>query len=296
MKSPYRLGVDLGGTKIEAAILDSDGTTVSKGRTPTPSGDYDGTIRAIADLVDRIESETSLGPMPLGIGVPGSLSPKTGLMRNANSTCLNGRPLQSDLASFLKREVRLANDANCLVLSEATDGAAADASVVFGIILGTGVGGGLVIDGSLVVGQNAVAGEWGHIPLPWPEKDETPGDLCYCGRRGCLETFLSGVAVESSARERGLMIAQATDMEHDPSCHALLEQWLHRLARSLAIVVNIVDPDVVVVGGGLNRIQAIYDRVPEMLSEWVFSDAVSTRIVPAQHGDSSGVRGAARLW
>ena len=296
MKSPYRLGVDLGGTKIEAAILDSDGTTVSKGRTPTPSGDYDGTIRAIADLVDRIESETSLGPMPLGIGVPGSLSPKTGLMRNANSTCLNGRPLQSDLAWFLKREVRLANDANCLVLSEATDGAAADASVVFGIILGTGVGGGLVIDGSLVVGQNAVAGEWGHIPLPWPEKDETPGDLCYCGRRGCLETFLSGVAVESSARERGLMIAQATDMEHDPSCHALLEQWLHRLARSLAIVVNIVDPDVVVVGGGLNRIQAIYDRVPEMLSEWVFSDAVSTRIVPAQHGDSSGVRGAARLW
>ncbi|MBG84934.1 MAG: hypothetical protein CMJ40_10380 [Phycisphaerae bacterium] len=296
MKTTYRLGVDLGGTKIEAALLDSSGATVSTARAATPSGDYQGTLDAIRDLVLGIESDASLDPLPLGIGVPGSLSPTTGLMRNANSTCLNGKPLEKDLARVLDRDVRLANDANCLALSEATDGAASGASTVFGIILGTGVGGGLVADGSLVVGANAVAGEWGHIPLPWPGPQELPGPLCYCGRHGCLETFLSGTAVERQAREIGLDIRQATDMEHDPACTELLEQWLDRLARSLAIIVNVVDPDVVVVGGGLNRIQAIYDRVPLLLPKWVFSDAVSTRIVPAVHGDSSGVRGAARLW
>ena len=296
MKTPYRLGVDLGGTKIEAALLDASGTTVSTARTATPSGDYKGTLDAIRDLVQGIESDASLDPLPLGIGVPGSLSPTTGLMRNANSTCLNDNPLGKDLARVLDRDVRLANDANCLALSEATDGAAAGASTVFGVILGTGVGGGLVVDGSLVVGGNAVAGEWGHIPLPWPGPGESPGPECYCGRHGCLETFLSGTAVERQAREMGLDIRQATDMEHDPTCTALLEQWLDRLARSLAIIVNVVDPDVIVVGGGLNRIQAIYERIPLLLPKWAFSDAVSTRIVPAIHGDSSGVRGAARLW
>ena len=296
MNSPFRLGVDLGGTKIEAALLDSSGTTVSTARTPTPSGDYQGTLEAIRDLVRQIESEASLDPLPLGIGVPGSLSPTTGLMRNANSTCLNGHPLEQDLSRVLDRGVRLANDANCLTLSEATDGAAAGAGIVFGIILGTGIGGGLVVDGSLVLGCNAVAGEWGHMPLPWPESHEIPGQPCYCGRSGCLETFLSGIAVEAQARERGLVIDRATDIDVNPDCSDLLEQWLHRLARGLAIIVDVVDPDVIVVGGGLNSISGIYDRIPSMLESWVFSDTVSTRIVRAMHGDSSGVRGAARLW
>lgn len=296
MSSSYRLGVDLGGTKIEAALLDSNGTTVAAERTPTPSGDYRATLRAIADLVLKIEQHAATGPLPLGICVPGSPSPTTGLMRNANSTCLNGHNLEKDLRATLDRNVRLANDANCLALSEATDGAAADAQTVFGIILGTGVGGGLVVDGSLVIGRNAVAGEWGHVPLPWPEADERPGRMCYCGRRGCLETFLSGTAVEARARQLGIGIEKATDMEDHPDSAELLEQWLHQLTRSLAIIIDIVDPDVVVVGGGLNRISSIYEKIPSMLPAWVFSDEVTTRIAPAEHGDSSGVRGAARLW
>lgn len=296
MSTPYLLGVDLGGTKIEAALLDASGTTTKSARVPTPSGDYRGTLEAIRELVCGLESNLSLDPLPLGIGVPGSLSPTTGLMRNANSTCLNGQPLGKDLSAILQRPVRLANDANCLALSEAKDGAATGASTVFGIILGTGIGGGLIVNGSLVLGTNSVAGEWGHMPLPWPTSNEIPGAPCYCGRSGCLETFLSGKALETQAKNMGLSITKATDIEHLPEACGLLDIWIDRLARSLAVVINIVDPDVVVVGGGLNKLAAIYEQVPRLLPKWVFSDAVSTKIVPAMHGDSSGVRGAARLW
>ena len=231
---------------------------------------------------------------PWAIGVPGSPSPANGLMRNANSTCLNGKPLQQDLEHLLQRPVRMANDANCLALSEAIDGAAAGAEVVFGVILGTGVGGGVVVRGELVTGQNTVAGEWGHMPLPWPGDDERPGPSCYCGRHGCIEQFLSGPAVESVAQQLGIELCQATDMEQ--GAPELLEQWLDRLARSLAVVVDILDPDVIVVGGGLNRIESIYRELPMRLGDLVFSDVVTTSILPAMHGDSSGIRGAARLW
>ena len=296
MSSDHRLGVDLGGTKIEAALVAADGTVISSRRTPTPSGDYRGTLEAIRDLVQGLESDEGVPPAPLGIGVPGSLSPGSGLMRNANSTCLNGQPLGTDLEQILDRPVRLANDANCLALSEAVDGAAAGAFTVFGVILGTGVGGGVVINGELVMGHNAVAGEWGHMPLPWPTTAESPGEACYCGRHGCLETWLSGTAVEAEARREGMTITQATDMAKNPDAADLLDRWLDRLARSFAVVINILDPDVIVVGGGLNRIDAIYSDISPRLVDLVFSDVVSTRIVPAMHGDSSGIRGAARLW
>ncbi|MDG2424589.1 MAG: ROK family protein [Phycisphaerales bacterium] len=296
MSDDYRLGVDLGGTKIEAALLEPNGALVSRTRIETPQGEYQGTLKAIRDLVQEIEHKHQLAPLPLGIGVPGSPSPATGLMRNANSLCLNDMPLREDLEGILQRPVRMANDANCLALSEAVDGAAAEAGTVFGIILGTGVGGGVVIGKQLIEGQNAVAGEWGHMPLPWPQQDECPGGHCYCGRNGCLETWISGTAVEAEATRENIEIKQATDMITNASAARLLERWLDRLARSLAVVINIIDPDVIVVGGGLNRIDAIYEEVPRLLPTWVFSDVVTTRIVPAEHGDSSGIRGAARLW
>ncbi|MEE2906740.1 MAG: ROK family protein [Planctomycetota bacterium] len=294
MNTDYRLGADLGGTKIEAALLAPSGELVSRTRVPTPGGDYTGTLDAIRDLVLGIESEHGLDPLPLGIGVPGSLSPATGLMRNANSICLNNQALHKDLEEHLQRPVKMANDANCLALSEAVDGAAADAEIVFGVILGTGVGGGVVVRGQLVEGHNAVAGEWGHMPLPWPNDEERPGESCYCGRQGCIETYLGGPAVEVEARRRGIGLAMATDMEQDAP--ELLERWLDQLARSLAVVIDLIDPNVIVIGGGLNRVEAIYREIPHRLPQWVFSDVVSTAIVPAKHGDSSGVRGAARLW
>ncbi|MCH2152039.1 MAG: ROK family protein [Phycisphaerales bacterium] len=296
MSTACRLGVDLGGTKIEAALLEPSGSLISRIRRPTPTGDYQGTLDCIRDLVLEIEADHDLKPLPLGIGVPGSPSPATGLMRNANSQCLNDKPLQQDLESTLDRPVRLANDANCLALSEAVDGAAHEGKVVFGIILGTGVGGGVVVNQQLLIGHNAIGGEWGHMPLPWPSTTESPGRKCYCGRHGCLETWLSGTAVESLAEEDGISIDRATDMASSTDASQLLEDWLDRLARSLAVVVNILDPDCIVVGGGLNRIEAIYTDIPGRLTTYAFSDVVNTRIVPAMHGDSSGIRGAARLW
>jgi len=295
-----QLGIDLGGTKIAAAVLGQDGRTLWASRVATPRDDYDATVEAIARLVaegDRAAGSTCT----VGVGMPGAISPATGLVKNANSTWLNGRRLHADLARRLAREVRLANDANCLAVSEAVDGAAAGAQVVFGVILGTGVGGGIAVDGRVMIGRNAVAGEWGHNPLPWPTDDERPGPVCYCGLRGCLETFLSGPALAAEYRARGgrdlaaTMVAGAAD-DGDALAAATISVWMSRMARALATVVNLLDPDVIVVGGGLSRIARLYDDVPRLWSPWVFSDRVDTPLVPARHGDASGVRGAARLW
>jgi fructokinase len=294
-----RIGIDLGGTKIEAVSLDAGGCERFRKRVPTPRGDYDRTLQAICALV--IEAEEAAGPASVGIGIPGAISPATGLVKNANSTWLNGRPLADDLEARLTRRIRLANDANCLALSEALDGAAAGAHVVFGVILGTGTGGGVVVSGRVLIGANAVAGEWGHNPLPWPDADERPGPPCYCGHSGCIETFLSGPGLcrdyERATGDRldgpEIVLKAAAG---DRSANAALERFERRLARALATVINVLDPDVMVVGGGLSRIERLYTRVPAIWHEYVFSDQVVTRLVPARHGDSSGVRGAARLW
>jgi fructokinase len=295
-----RLGLDLGGTKTAAIVLDDAGHAVWEHRKPTPRNDYDATIELIAGLVDEGE-RAAASRCSIGIGMPGAVSPATGLVKNANSTWLNGRTLRQDIERRLGREVRLANDANCLAMSEATDGAAAGAEVVFGVILGTGTGGGIVVRGQLVNGANAIAGEWGHNPLPSPEDDERPGPQCYCGRRGCLETFLSGPALSAAYRERAgrtesgeTVVALAAG--GDEVARAVLDRWTVRLARSLASVINVLDPQVIVVGGGLSRLDHIYSRVPEIWGAWVFSDRVATRLVQARFGDASGVRGAAWLW
>jgi fructokinase len=295
-----RLGIDLGGTKTAAIVLDDRGRTVWEQRKPTPRNDYDATVELIAGLVAEGE-RAAASQCPVGIGMPGAISPATGLVKNANSTWLNGRPLREDIERRLGREVRLANDANCLAVSEATDGAAAGADVVFGAILGTGVGGGIVVRGRLVTGANAIAGEWGHNPLPWPEDDERPGRECYCGRRGCLETFLSGPALSAAYGDRAgrtesgeTVVALAAS--GDEVARAVLDRWTTRLARALASVINVLDPDVIVVGGGLSRLDHIYSRVPEIWGTWTFSDRVTTRLVQARFGDASGVRGAAWLW
>jgi len=290
-----RIGIDLGGTKIEGAALAGDGRLVLRRRVPTPSGDYDAIIAAVRDLVLALEA--GLGEhATVGVGIPGALSPATGLVKNANSLCLNGRPFDRDLAAALARAVRVANDANCFALSEASDGAAKGARTVFGVILGTGVGGGIVIDGRLVEGPNRIAGEWGHTPLPWPADDERPGPPCYCGRAGCLETFLSG---PSLARDAGLadgetVAARATAC--DPAAEAALQRYEGRLARGLACIINILDPDAIVLGGGLGRMARLYDAVPKRWSRYVFYDSVATRLLPPAWGDASGVRGAAWLW
>ena len=295
-----RLGIDLGGTKTAAIVLDDQGRTVWEFRKPTPRHDYNATIELIAGLVD--EGERASGSRCwVGIGMPGAIAPSTGLVKNANSTWLNGRPLRQDIERRLGREVRLANDANCLAVSEASDGAAAGAEVVFGVILGTGVGGGIVVRGTLVTGANAIAGEWGHNPLPSREDDERPGPECYCGRRGCLETFLSGPGLASDYQNRSgkgesgeTVVALAA--AGDPIARAVLDRWTTRLARALASVINILDPDVIVVGGGLSRLEHMYTQVPDIWGTWVFSDRVNTRLVQAKFGDASGVRGAAWLW
>jgi fructokinase len=294
-----RIGVDLGGTKIEAIALDADGRECFRHRLPTPRGDYAATIETIASLVDL--AETAVGPSTVGVGMPGVISPATGLVKNANSTWLNGRALSVDLEARLTRRVRLANDANCFALSEATDGAAAGASIVFGVILGTGVGGGVVIGGHVVTGANAIAGEWGHNPLPWPEPDELPGPDCYCGRTGCIETFLSGPGLASDHEQRtgqrldpAVIVAAAGD--GDRSAQSTIDRYEHRLARGLASVINVLDPDAIVLGGGLSNVARFYEHVPVLWKEFVFSDAVVTRLARAAHGDSSGVRGAAWLW
>jgi fructokinase len=295
-----RIGIDLGGTKIEAIALDPDGRELIRRRVPTPRGDYEGTIDAIRSLVEGIEEELN-ETGTVGLGTPGAISPATGLMKNANSVWLNGKPLDKALMKALEREVRMTNDANCFALSEATDGAAAGAGIVFGVILGTGVGGGVVVDRRVLTGANAIAGEWGHNPLPAPTDDERPGPPCYCGRRGCIETFLSGPSLERDFREATSRALSASEIARqaeagDPGADAVLHRYEHRLARALASIINVLDPDAIVLGGGVSNIDRLYRNVPLLWGAHVFSDRVDTLLVPARHGDSSGVRGAAWLW
>ena len=297
---PLRIGIDLGGTKIEAAAVDHHGAVRVRRRVATPAGNYRATIEAIAALVEVIERQIG-ETAPIGIGMPGTISPITGLVKNANSIWLIGRPLQQDLEAALGRPIRLANDANCFALSEATDGAAMGMATVFGVILGTGVGGGIALGGRILLGANAIAGEWGHNPLPWPAACEIPGPACYCGRSGCVETFLSGPALAADHRRHSgqslspLEIA-AFAVRGDAECGATLGRYLDRLARGLASVINLIDPDAIVLGGGLSSISALYERVPLLWGRYIFSDKVVTRLLPPVHGDSSGVRGAAWLW
>ena len=294
------IGIDLGGTKIELAALSPDGAVALRQRVATPAGDYAATVEAVGALVDAAEREIGRG-CPVGIATPGALSPASGLMKNANSTCLNGRALKQDLERRLAREVRIANDANCFALSEATDGAARGARVVFGVILGTGVGGGLVVDRQVLDGANMIAGEWGHNALPAPQPGELPGPACYCGRAGCIETWLSGPGLAADhARATGAPLpveeVVARGEGGDPACAATLARYEERLARALASVVNVIDPDVIVLGGGLSNVGRLYASVPRLWGAHVFSDTVRTRLVAPAHGDSSGVRGAAWLW
>jgi fructokinase len=296
---PLPLGLDLGGTKIAAAVLGVDGGMLWERRVATPREDYDATVRALATLV--AEAEAFAGPCSIGVGIPGAISPATGLVKNANSTWLNGRPFKDDVERALGREVRMANDANCLAVSEATDGAAAGATLVFGVILGTGTGGGLVIDRRVLTGANAIAGEWGHNPLPWPDSEESPGPACFCGHNGCNETFLSGPGLAADYRRRGGGTLDAVTIvgraeAGEPLARVTLRAWTRRVSKALAAVINVFDPDVIVVGGGLSRIASLYSDVPKQWNAWIFSDTVVTRIVPAAFGDASGVRGAAWLW
>ena len=288
-----RIGVDVGGTKIEIVALDDAGAPVLRRRVPTPRS-YQGVIDAIGALVAAAEAELSR-TCTVGLGIPGSLSPATGLVRGANSTWLNGGNLQQDLMRRLTRPVRIANDANCLAVSEAADGAGAGAASVFGVILGTGVGAGIVIGGKPLEGANRIAGEWGHNPLPWMTRAEHPGPPCWCGRHGCIETFLSGPALAADA---GMADASALPAlaARDALAAAALERHTERLARALAHVINLLDPEVIVLGGGLSNMAHLYEQVPRLWGRWVFSDVVRTRLVRAAHGDSSGVFGAARLW
>ncbi|MCU0888866.1 MAG: ROK family protein [Rubritepida sp.] len=289
-----RIGVDVGGTKIEVAALDATGGVRLRRRVATPP-DYAGVIAAVAALVAGAERDLG-ARASVGVGIPGSLSPATGRVRGANSTWLNGGPLGEDLAAALGRAVRLSNDANCLALSEAADGAGAGAASVFAVILGTGVGAGIVVGGRLLEGHNRIAGEWGHNPLPWMTADEHPGPACWCGQRGCIETFLSGPALAADADGPGARDASGLPARTDAAARAALARHTERLARALAHVVNLLDPEVIVLGGGLSNMAHLYAEVPRLLPRHVFSDTVRTRIVQAAHGDSSGVLGAARLW
>ncbi|SMF20808.1 fructokinase [Tistlia consotensis] len=290
-----RLGIDLGGTKISGLALDQQGRTLARCRSATPRGDYAATLEAIAAIVARLEAETGRRGS-VGVAIPGTVSSLTGLVKNANSTWLIGEPLDRDLAERLDRPVRVENDANCFALSEATDGAGAGAPTVFGVILGTGVGGGLVVEGRPLPGRDGIAGEWGHNPLPWPQDDERPGPPCYCGRRGCVETFLSGPAL---AREAGAGSGEAAVLAAEagePRAQAALARYVERLGRGLAHVINIFDPHVVVLGGGLSELPLLYREVPPRLAGWVFSDRPDTPIRAPRFGADSGVRGAAWLW
>ena len=293
---PMRIGVDLGGTKIEIVALGDTGEERYRHRMPTPTDGYQAIVDAIVQAVAG--AERSLGETgTVGVGTPGALSRRDGLLRNANTVCLNGKPFDRDLGSALGRPVRIANDANCFALSEASDGAAQGAEVVFGVILGTGTGGGLVVAGRLLTGVNAIAGEWGHNPLPWPNDAERPGPACYCGKRGCIETFLCGPALvrDHGGEENAQQIAAGAAAGETRACDTMA-RYVDRLARSLASIINVVDPDVIVLGGGLSNIEALYRGTPEVWPQYVFSDAVDTRLVRAEHGDSGGVRGAAWLW
>jgi fructokinase len=308
-----RLGIDLGGTKIEIIALDDSGAELLRRRESTPKDNYAATLRLIAQLVNEVE--VSLGERgTVGIGTPGALSKATGRLKNSNSVVLNGRPILQDLETLLQRQVKISNDANCFALSEATDGAAAGASVVFGVILGTGVGAGIVVNGHILTGPNSIAGEWGHNPLPWAHANELPGPPCYCGKQGCIETFLSGPGMlqlhhepvraepveawTNSTSQKALLTTAgivAGAEQGDAACEHSLLTYESRLARSLAHVINILDPDVIVLGGGMSNIERLYKNVPKLWGRWVFSDRVDTRLVTHQFGDSSGVRGAAWL-
>lgn len=297
-----RIGVDLGGTKIEAVVLADDGAEHWRERIATPAGDYRATVEAVAALVRRAQ-QAAVGGATIGIGTPGAVTAQ-GLMKNCNSTCLNGQPLPADLRAAIGRPLAIANDADCLALSEATDGAGAGAAVVFAVILGTGVGAGVVVHGRLLQGPNRSTGEWGHDPLPWADEDDLPAPRCWCGQHGCLETWLSGPALARDHAARGGAAVDGAQVAAraaagDPAAAATLERHASRLARGLAAVINLLDPDVVVLGGGLSRIGTLYERVPALWDRWVFGAAVDgpvrTRLVPARHGDASGVRGAAWL-
>jgi len=297
-----RIGIDLGGTKIEIALLDKAGTVRFRRRIAAPQQDYAATVAAVSELVELADSQAGVEVgASVGIGIPGTVSPATGLVKNANSTWLNGQPLDRDIESVLGRPVRIANDANCFALSEAIDGAAAGAHSVFGVILGTGVGGGLVIAGKVLTGANAIAGEWGHNPLPWPAPAEMPGRECWCGMKGCIETWVSGPAlarIHMESEGRSLTASQIAEnaAAGDTGAMESMTRYENRLARALAHMINVFDPEVIVLGGGLSNIERLYKNLPRLWTEWIFSDRVATRIVPPLHGDSSGVRGAAWLW
>lgn len=306
--SSHRIGIDLGGTKIAGVIFSPDGELLDHLRAATPRDDYEGTVAAVADMVARLKTAAGrqADTTSVGVGMPGSPSPTTGLIRNANSTWLIGKPFQQDLTTALGQEVRLENDANCLVLSEAVDGAAAGHSCVFGVILGTGVGGGIVVDGKVLSGRNLIAGEWGHNPLPQPRVLEDPAPPpCYCGRVGCIETYLSGPGLSlDHKRHTGdaltgpeiVRLSEATKEHASPAADQTVRRYIARLGSALARVVNLLDPDVIVLGGGLSRWERLYQDLPDAMAPHVFSDQWSTPVVPALHGDDSGVRGAAWLW
>jgi len=295
-----RIGIDLGGTKIEGIALADDGKELSRHRIPTPRDDYPGTLQAIHDVVAYLEQQTNRSGS-VGMGIPGAISPATGLVKNANSTWLIGEPLEKDLEQKLARPVRISNDANCFTVSEATDGAAKDASVVFGVIVGTGTGGGICINQQVVTGANAISGEWGHNPLPWPRDNERPGLPCFCGQNGCIETFLSGTGLTKHFVAAGGKAKRAQDIitqleAGEPLAGKIMADYEDRMARALASVINVIDPNVIVLGGGLSNVSRLYQNVPKLWTNYIFSDQVATRLVAPQHGDSSGVRGAAWLW
>jgi len=295
-----RIGIDLGGTKIAGVVLDEGGTTLARERVRTPSGDYEATLDAVAALVTRLENQAG-ETGSVGIGTPGAISPATGLFKNASAVYLNGRPGHQDLEARLGRSVRVANDANCFALSEAVDGAGRGDNVVFGVILGTGCGGGIVVDGRVLVGPNAVAGEWGHNPLPWPAASESPGPECYCGRRGCIERWVSGTglcqdyAAETGASLDGASIVARSEVG-EAAAEAVMCRYVDRLARGLAHVINMLDPDVIVLGGGLSNVSRLYEEIQPLWQAYVYSDRCDTPIRPPVHGDDGGVRGAAWLW
>lgn len=303
-ESGHRIGIDLGGTKTEGILLDRQGNQLARYRVPTLKGDYDGSVRTIRDLVARLEEGMPAGgKATVGLGIPGAISPATGLVKNANSTWLIGRDFTRDLTQALARPVRIENDANCLAVSEATDGAGAGCGVVFAAILGTGCGAGIVVHGRVLGGRNAIAGEWGHNPLPWPTDAERPGPACYCGKHGCLENYVSGPAVAAdhfaATGERldaATILTRAADPSGDAGCKATADRLVGRLARGLAAVANLLDPDVIVLGGGLSNAELLYERLPAAMQPWAFSDRLDTPVRRARHGDSSGVRGAAWLW
>lgn len=296
-----RIGVDLGGTKIEAIALSSSGEVLERKRVATPREDYGGTVTAIRDLVQVIESKAGIADAPVGVAIPGAVSPKTGLVKNANSTWLIGHRLDADLADALARPIRLANDANCFALSEAHDGAATGAGSVFGVIIGTGTGGGLVFNGQLHEGPNLIAGEWGHIPMPWLDATDPPPAQCYCGKTGCIETYLSGPALarihewQCGEKTNSTAIAAQADAGN-PQAIASLDIYAGLMARALALIINIIDPDIIVLGGGVSNIERLYLQVPRLWPPHCFSDEVDTALVKAKYGDASGVRGAAWLW